>query len=81
MSTNSTEELDKKSDMQVEDLTANLSMLQQILAGSQMLFVAFGALVLMPLITRLGRQCRSVYSGYWYANFFNWSPKDRYRYF
>jgi len=37
----------------VEDLTANLSTPQQILAGGQMLFVAFGALVLMPLITGL----------------------------
>lgn len=53
MSTNSTEELEKKTDAHVEDITANLSTLQQILAGSQMLFVAFGALVLMPLITGL----------------------------
>tara|TARA_R110001583_G_scaffold17005_1_gene69286 strand:- start:11744 stop:13024 length:1281 start_codon:yes stop_codon:yes gene_type:complete len=37
----------------IEDITANLSMPQQILAGGQMLFVAFGALVLMPLITGL----------------------------
>lgn len=35
------------------DLTANLNIFQQMLAGSQMLFVAFGALVLMPLITGL----------------------------
>ena len=37
----------------VEDFTANLTTPQQILAGGQMLFVAFGALVLMPLITGL----------------------------
>ncbi|HIP75582.1 MAG TPA: uracil-xanthine permease [Psychromonas hadalis] len=37
----------------VEDITANLSTWKQALAGSQMLFVAFGALVLMPLITGL----------------------------
>ncbi len=36
-----------------EEVTANLSVAQQALAGSQMLFVAFGALVLMPLITGL----------------------------
>ena len=36
-----------------QDLTANLNIFQQMLAGSQMLFVAFGALVLMPLITGL----------------------------
>lgn len=48
-STQSTNKLDKP----VEDLTANLSVPQQILAGGQMLFVAFGALVLMPLITGL----------------------------
>ncbi|MEW6999224.1 uracil-xanthine permease family protein [Colwelliaceae bacterium BS250] len=35
------------------DYTANFNTFQQILAGSQMLFVAFGALVLMPLITGL----------------------------
>jgi len=35
------------------DITANLNVFQQLLAGSQMLFVAFGALVLMPLITGL----------------------------
>lgn len=35
------------------DSTANLTLFQQALAGSQMLFVAFGALVLMPLITGL----------------------------
>jgi uracil permease len=37
----------------IEDFTANFNTFQQILAGSQMLFVAFGALVLMPLITGL----------------------------
>lgn len=37
----------------VKDITANLNPFQQALAGSQMLFVAFGALVLMPLITGL----------------------------
>ena len=37
----------------VEDITKNLNVFQQALAGSQMLFVAFGALVLMPLITVL----------------------------
>ncbi|MFT7053152.1 MAG: uracil permease [Psychromonas sp.] len=37
----------------VEDVTANFNVFQQALAGSQMLFVAFGALVLMPLITGL----------------------------
>ena len=37
----------------VEDITKNLNVFQQALAGSQMLFVAFGALVLMPLITGL----------------------------
>jgi len=37
----------------VEDITAGLSTTKQILAGGQMLFVAFGALVLMPLITGL----------------------------
>ena len=51
MPTNSTEELAKNAE--VEDASANLSTLQQFLAGSQMLFVAFGALVLMPLITGL----------------------------
>ena len=51
MSTNSTQELDKKKE--AEDISANLSTWHQILAGSQMLFVAFGALVLMPLITGL----------------------------
>ena len=48
-STQSTNNIDKP----VEDITANLSVPQQILAGGQMLFVAFGALVLMPLITGL----------------------------
>ncbi|HEY7864973.1 MAG TPA: uracil-xanthine permease family protein [Psychromonas sp.] len=37
----------------VEDVTADFNIFQQALAGSQMLFVAFGALVLMPLITGL----------------------------
>ncbi|ABM03425.1 uracil-xanthine permease [Psychromonas ingrahamii 37] len=37
----------------VEDVTADFNAFQQALAGSQMLFVAFGALVLMPLITGL----------------------------
>jgi uracil permease len=37
----------------VEDMTAKYSTFAQALAGSQMLFVAFGALVLMPLITGL----------------------------
>ena len=37
----------------VKDTTENLNIFQQALAGSQMLFVAFGALVLMPLITGL----------------------------
>jgi len=37
----------------VEDITKNLNLVQQAVAGSQMLFVAFGALVLMPLITGL----------------------------
>jgi len=37
----------------VEDVTADFNVVQQALAGSQMLFVAFGALVLMPLITGL----------------------------
>jgi len=37
----------------VEDATQHLNLPQQIMAGSQMLFVAFGALVLMPLITGL----------------------------
>ncbi|MEL0630746.1 uracil-xanthine permease family protein [Psychromonas aquatilis] len=36
-----------------EDITENFNVFQQMLAGSQMLFVAFGALVLMPLITGL----------------------------
>lgn len=36
-----------------QDISANLSVTKQALAGSQMLFVAFGALVLMPLITGL----------------------------
>lgn len=53
MPTNSPQELDMKLNAPVEDITANLSPLQQMLAGSQMLFVAFGALVLMPLITGL----------------------------
>jgi uracil permease len=37
----------------VKDVTADFNVFQQALAGSQMLFVAFGALVLMPLITGL----------------------------
>lgn len=37
----------------VDDVTADFNVFQQALAGSQMLFVAFGALVLMPLITGL----------------------------
>lgn len=53
MDTNSTPELDLQANQPVEDITANLSVFKQILAGSQMLFVAFGALVLMPLITGL----------------------------
>ncbi|MCW8994705.1 MAG: uracil-xanthine permease family protein [Psychromonas sp.] len=53
MPPNSTEELAQTTTAEVEDITANLSTLKQILAGSQMLFVAFGALVLMPLITGL----------------------------
>ena len=53
MSTNSEQELEQNENGAVEDFSANLSTVQQILAGSQMLFVAFGALVLMPLITGL----------------------------
>ncbi|WP_354624951.1 uracil-xanthine permease family protein [Psychromonas sp. MME2] len=53
MSANSTNELEETLDVPVEDITKNLSVFKQILAGSQMLFVAFGALVLMPLITGL----------------------------
>lgn len=53
MSTESSQGLEVTSDAPVEDITANLSVIKQILAGSQMLFVAFGALVLMPLITGL----------------------------
>ena len=53
MSTNSAQELAKKTEAEIDDPTANLSTLHQVLAGSQMLFVAFGALVLMPLITGL----------------------------
>lgn len=53
MSTEPSQGLEVTSDAPVEDITANLSVIQQILAGSQMLFVAFGALVLMPLITGL----------------------------
>ncbi|WP_275113927.1 uracil-xanthine permease family protein [Psychromonas antarctica] len=53
MQTNSGQELDLDLNKPVEDITANLNLPQQILAGSQMLFVAFGALVLMPLITGL----------------------------
>ncbi|MFT6987148.1 MAG: uracil permease, partial [Psychromonas sp.] len=50
MPTNSAQELDLNSTAPIEDITADLNVVQQILAGSQMLFVAFGALVLMPLI-------------------------------
>ena len=50
MSVSPSTEQDKES---LEDITKNLNAFQQILAGSQMLFVAFGALVLMPLITGL----------------------------
>jgi uracil permease len=53
MSTNSEQELEQNENGVVEDFSANLSTVQQVLAGSQMLFVAFGALVLMPLITGL----------------------------
>ena len=53
MSTDSVEDADKKESREVEDVSMNLSTAHQILAGSQMLFVAFGALVLMPLITGL----------------------------
>jgi len=50
----STDQHDKAIEKEpLEDLTANLNIFQQALAGSQMLFVAFGALVLMPLITGL----------------------------
>jgi uracil permease len=53
MPSNTTEQTTDNIDKPIEDITANLSMPQQILAGGQMLFVAFGALVLMPLITGL----------------------------
>lgn len=53
MSTNSTQELETQKEAEIVDITANFNTWQQILAGSQMLFVAFGALVLMPLITGL----------------------------
>ncbi|WP_019614282.1 uracil-xanthine permease family protein [Psychromonas ossibalaenae] len=53
MSTNSMQELDAQPTPPIEDITANLNVVQQALAGAQMLFVAFGALVLMPLITGL----------------------------
>ncbi|TEW53684.1 uracil-xanthine permease [Psychromonas sp. RZ22] len=43
----------EQSKTSVEDKTQNINVFQQALAGSQMLFVAFGALVLMPLITGL----------------------------
>jgi len=43
----------KQPNPEQQDITSNLNNIQQILAGSQMLFVAFGALVLMPLITGL----------------------------
>ena len=53
MSTNNTTGSALSDEQPVEDITANLNTAQQILAGGQMLFVAFGALVLMPLITGL----------------------------
>lgn len=53
MSADSSQELEVQTEQIVEDVTANFNTWQQILAGSQMLFVAFGALVLMPLITGL----------------------------
>jgi uracil permease len=53
MTTNITPDEAVTSDQPIEDITANLTTPQQILAGGQMLFVAFGALVLMPLITGL----------------------------
>lgn len=55
MTTNSTSDPASStvSEQPIEDITANLNTVQLILAGGQMLFVAFGALVLMPLITGL----------------------------
>jgi len=53
MSADSSQELEAQTEPIVDDVTANFNTWQQILAGSQMLFVAFGALVLMPLITGL----------------------------
>ena len=53
MSTENKSEHIATNENQVEDYTANLNTAQQVLAGGQMLFVAFGALVLMPLITGL----------------------------
>ncbi len=44
----------------VDDVTADFNVFQQALAGSQMLFVAFGALVLMPLITGLDPNGNSI---------------------
>ncbi|AGH81685.1 uracil-xanthine permease [Psychromonas sp. CNPT3] len=53
MSANTPQPVNEKNSQVKEDLTANFNTLQQIFAGGQMLFVAFGALVLMPLITGL----------------------------
>jgi len=53
ISTNSSTDLDDQNPALTDDPTVNFNTFQQILAGSQMLFVAFGALVLMPLITGL----------------------------
>ncbi|MEI6896554.1 MAG: uracil-xanthine permease family protein [Psychromonas sp.] len=53
MTTDSSAEKKLLETQPIEDITANLTLPAQILAGGQMLFVAFGALVLMPLITGL----------------------------
>ncbi|WP_094752171.1 uracil-xanthine permease family protein [Psychromonas sp. CD1] len=53
MSAKETQPQNQSKRYEPEDLTANFSTWQQIFAGGQMLFVAFGALVLMPLITGL----------------------------
>lgn len=53
MTARSGSELGSQEKEAVDDLTADFNVFQQALAGSQMLFVAFGALVLMPLITGL----------------------------
>ncbi len=53
MSTNSQSELEIPLSESETNASQNLSTFKQALAGSQMLFVAFGALVLMPLITGL----------------------------